>query len=261
MLVDKYGMDVVAKSAGGLGFLIMGAFAMSYLTNVLEKKQRPEVRVDGHETNSGWCLVLCGRAATYKTTANVILAQSYGPYHVWTGHQYIEKDVFKYDDAARAQIEHLVIEEMAWTSLPHKKTLDDTLCSIKEQLSGAGLNIRLAKNKTKYANVFAKPKGKWEEDLIPLAAKCIATSEAWRKFNDYLEGIEEIGLFNFEDAKRDLVLRIKREFTEQDEIEAQQELRRIHREMAGQPLADEPEEKDPDIVWIECPEEGENEEL
>ncbi|RNA41943.1 hypothetical protein BpHYR1_047419 [Brachionus plicatilis] len=108
-----------------------------------------------------------------------------------------------------------------------------------------------------YANVFGKPRGKWEEEFIPLAAKCIATSESWRKFNDYLEGIEEIGQFNFEDANREMVLKIKHEFFEQDEIEAQQELRRIHREMAGQPLADEPEEKDPDIVWIECPEEGE----
>ncbi|RNA44345.1 hypothetical protein BpHYR1_010326, partial [Brachionus plicatilis] len=42
MLVDKYGMDVVAKSAGGLGFLIMGAFAISYLTNVLEKKEKTD---------------------------------------------------------------------------------------------------------------------------------------------------------------------------------------------------------------------------
>ncbi|RNA16168.1 hypothetical protein BpHYR1_029846, partial [Brachionus plicatilis] len=176
----------------------------------LEPLRNVRVKVDGHETNSGWCLVICGKAATYKTTANLILAQSYGPYHVWTGHQYIEKDVLKYDDAARAQIEQLVIEEMAWTSLPHKKTLDDTLCS------GADLNIRLAKNKSwleglkmkikrffmsynpdniidfetlnkkinskmefkrrfyvldfdslEYANLFAKPKGKWTEDLIP----------------------------------------------------------------------------------------------
>ncbi|RNA00226.1 hypothetical protein BpHYR1_018376 [Brachionus plicatilis] len=269
------------------------------------------IKVDGHETNSGWCLVLCGKAATYKTTANLIMAQSYGPYHVNTGHQYIERDVLKYDDAARAQIEQLIIEEMAWTSLPHKKTLEDTLCSIKEQLSGAGLNIRLAKNKSsleglkmkikrffmsynpdniidfetlnkkinskmefkrrfyildfdslEYANVFAKPKGKWTEDLIPLAAKCIATSEAWRKFNDYLEGIKEIGEFNFEDTNRDLVLGIKREFTEQEELEAQDELkRRIHHEMANGPLADEPEEQDPDIIWIECPEESETEEI
>ncbi|RNA25557.1 hypothetical protein BpHYR1_036346, partial [Brachionus plicatilis] len=42
MLVDKYGMDVVAKSAGSLGFLIMGAFAMSYLTKVLEKKEKTD---------------------------------------------------------------------------------------------------------------------------------------------------------------------------------------------------------------------------
>ncbi|RNA26199.1 hypothetical protein BpHYR1_039664 [Brachionus plicatilis] len=100
---------------------------------------------------------------------------------------------------------------------------------------------------------------KWEDELVPLTAKCIATAEAWRKFNDYLEGIEEIGQFNFEDANRYMVLKIKHESLEQDEIEAQQELRRIHREMAGQPLADEPEEKDPDIVCIECPEEGEDE--
>ncbi|RNA24777.1 hypothetical protein BpHYR1_000471 [Brachionus plicatilis] len=55
-----------------------------------------------------------------------------------------------------------------------------------------------------YANVFGKPKAKWSDDLIPLAAKCVSTSEAWRKFNDYLEGIEEIGTFNFEDAIREM---------------------------------------------------------
>ncbi|RNA35846.1 hypothetical protein BpHYR1_022686 [Brachionus plicatilis] len=47
---------------------------------------------------------------------------------------------------------------MAWTSLPHKKTLDDTLCSIKEQLSGAGLNIRLAKNKSSLESLKMKIK-------------------------------------------------------------------------------------------------------
>lgn len=82
----------------------------------LELLRNVRVRVDGHETNNGCCLVLCGKAATYKTTANLILAQSYGPYHVWTGHQYIEKDVLKYDNAARAQIEQMVIEKMALTS-------------------------------------------------------------------------------------------------------------------------------------------------
>ncbi|RMZ94903.1 hypothetical protein BpHYR1_034852 [Brachionus plicatilis] len=36
---------------------------------------------------------------------------------------------------------------MVWTSLAHKKTLEDTLCTVKDQLSEAGLNIRLARYK------------------------------------------------------------------------------------------------------------------
>ncbi|RNA35837.1 hypothetical protein BpHYR1_022677 [Brachionus plicatilis] len=35
----------------------------------LELLRNVRVKVDCHETNSGWCLVLCGKAATYKTTA------------------------------------------------------------------------------------------------------------------------------------------------------------------------------------------------
>ncbi|RNA03571.1 hypothetical protein BpHYR1_036567 [Brachionus plicatilis] len=40
MLIEKYGMDVVAKSAGGLGFLVMGTVAISYLAHVLEKREK-----------------------------------------------------------------------------------------------------------------------------------------------------------------------------------------------------------------------------
>ncbi|RNA36011.1 hypothetical protein BpHYR1_033314 [Brachionus plicatilis] len=39
MLIDKYGMDVVAKSAGGLGFLVMGAVAISYLSHEVEANE------------------------------------------------------------------------------------------------------------------------------------------------------------------------------------------------------------------------------
>ncbi|RNA30225.1 hypothetical protein BpHYR1_053845, partial [Brachionus plicatilis] len=42
MLINKYGIDVVAMSAGDLGFLVMGAVAISYLTNVLEKKEKTD---------------------------------------------------------------------------------------------------------------------------------------------------------------------------------------------------------------------------
>ena len=40
ILIYKYGMDLVAKSADGLGFLVMGAAAISYLTHVLEKRMK-----------------------------------------------------------------------------------------------------------------------------------------------------------------------------------------------------------------------------
>ncbi|RNA06696.1 hypothetical protein BpHYR1_012676 [Brachionus plicatilis] len=35
-----FGMDVVAKSAGDLGFLVMGAVAISYLTHVMERRKK-----------------------------------------------------------------------------------------------------------------------------------------------------------------------------------------------------------------------------
>ena len=39
LIIDKYGMEVVAKSTGGLGLLVMVAVGISYLTNVLEKRK------------------------------------------------------------------------------------------------------------------------------------------------------------------------------------------------------------------------------
>ncbi|RNA08767.1 hypothetical protein BpHYR1_039921 [Brachionus plicatilis] len=44
-----------------------------------------------------------------------------------------------------------------------------------------------------------------------------------------MEGIEEIGQHDFTDVDRDLVLKIIREFLEQDKVEAQEELRIIHK--------------------------------
>ncbi|RNA04597.1 hypothetical protein BpHYR1_052482 [Brachionus plicatilis] len=41
-----------------------------------------------------------------------------------------------------------VVEEIQWVSVPKKITFDNTLSSIKEQLSETGLIIRLAKNKS-----------------------------------------------------------------------------------------------------------------
>lgn len=60
----------------------------------------------------------------------------------------MERDILKFDDAALAQIDSKVVEEIQWLSVPKKITFDNTPCSIKEQLSGTGLNIRLAKNKS-----------------------------------------------------------------------------------------------------------------
>lgn len=105
-----------------------------------------KIKLDAHPSNSGYACILAGKAHTYKTTICEILAMSYGQYHVWPGTQFVKEDILKYDFAARAAINAIVIEECKWLSLHKKIPLTDTLCSIKEQLSG--LNVRLAKNKS-----------------------------------------------------------------------------------------------------------------
>jgi len=114
------------------------------------------IKLAAHPSNSGYACILGGRASTYKTTICEILAQSFGPYHVWPGTQFVKEDILKYDSAARAAISTIVIEEMKWLSLTKRVTLNDTLCSIKEQLSGTGLNVRLAKNKTSIDDLILK---------------------------------------------------------------------------------------------------------
>lgn len=105
-----------------------------------------KVKLDGHKPNSGYDCIFGRHAQTYKSTMCEILAISYGAFHTWPGSQFVYTDILKYDDAARAQIDSILIVEMKWLNLQKKITLNDTLCSIKEQLSGSGLNIRLAKN-------------------------------------------------------------------------------------------------------------------
>lgn len=102
----------------------------------------------GHDTNSGVCLVLCGSALMCKSTINRVIASSLGEYHIWPGSQWIAKDMLKFDSAARQGISTIVVEEMQWIDVQHKISLDKTMCSIKEQLTGAGINVRMAKTKT-----------------------------------------------------------------------------------------------------------------
>lgn len=101
-----------------------------------------------HDSNAGVCLILCGSAMMAKSTINRIIASSLGEYHIWPGSQWIARDMLKFDTAARQGIEHIVVEEMQWIDIQHKITLDKTMCSLKEQLTGAGINVRLAKTKT-----------------------------------------------------------------------------------------------------------------
>ena len=101
-----------------------------------------------HDQNSGVCLILCGGALMCKSTINRILAESFGEYAVWPGSQWIQRDPLKFDTAARQGISTIVVEEMQWIDLQHKITLDKTINSIKEQLTGAGLDVRLAKTKS-----------------------------------------------------------------------------------------------------------------
>lgn len=99
-----------------------------------------------HPTDSGCCLILCGRAHTFKSTINRILGLSFAPYALWPGSQWVQRDILKYDDAARNGVSTIVVEEMEWVDLQHRKTLESTLNSIKEHLSGDGLDVPLAKN-------------------------------------------------------------------------------------------------------------------
>lgn len=101
-----------------------------------------------HDKNSGVCLILCGGALMCKSTINRIIAESFGDYAVWPGSQWICKDNLKFDSAARQGINTIVVEEMQWIDLQHRITLEKTINSIKEQLTGAGLDVRLAKTKS-----------------------------------------------------------------------------------------------------------------
>lgn len=101
-----------------------------------------------HDQNSGVCLILCGGALMCKSTINRIIAESFGEYAVWPGSQWIQRDPLKFDTAARQGISTIVVEEMQWIDIQHKITLEKTINSIKEQLTGAGLDVRLAKTKS-----------------------------------------------------------------------------------------------------------------
>lgn len=101
-----------------------------------------------HDQNSGVCLILCGSALSCKSTINRILGESFGEYAVWPGSQWISRDTLKFDSAARQGISTIVVEEMQWIDIQHRITLEKTINSIKEQLTGAGLDVRLAKTKS-----------------------------------------------------------------------------------------------------------------
>jgi len=101
-----------------------------------------------HDTNAGVCLILCGEAQMCKSTLNRIIASSLGEYHIWPGSQWIARDMLKFDTAARQGISTIVVEEMQWIDIQHRITLEKTMCSIKEQLSGSGINVRMAKTKS-----------------------------------------------------------------------------------------------------------------
>lgn len=101
-----------------------------------------------HDQNSGVCLILCGGALMCKSTINRIIGASFGDYAIWPGSQWIQKDALKFDSAARQGISTIVVEEMQWIDIQHRITLEKTINSIKEQLTGAGLDVRLAKTKS-----------------------------------------------------------------------------------------------------------------
>ena len=101
-----------------------------------------------HDQNSGVCMVLCGSALMCKSTINRILGHSFGEVAVWPGSQWIAKDMLKFDSAARRGISTIIVEEMQWIDIEHRVSLEKTINSIKEQLSGAGIDVRLAKTRS-----------------------------------------------------------------------------------------------------------------
>lgn len=75
----------------------------------LVKHQKPIVdflyslreKLLNHPTDSGVCLILCGKAHTFKCSINRILGHSFAPFSLWPGSQWVQKDLLKYDSAAR----------------------------------------------------------------------------------------------------------------------------------------------------------------
>lgn len=120
------------------------------LPNITILNHAKDIRTQliNHDQNSGVCLILCGGALMCKSTINRIIAESFGEYAIWPGSQWIQRDPLKFDTAARQGISTIVVEEMQWIDIQHRITLDKTINSIKEQLTGAGLDVRLAKTKS-----------------------------------------------------------------------------------------------------------------
>lgn len=102
--------------------------------------------IESMPKNTGCALILCGQSDTLKSTIARILAISYGKYSVWPGSQFIQRDMLKYDTAARQGVQTLVIEEMQWYDHAKKITIENTILHIKEQLTGSGLDIRTSKS-------------------------------------------------------------------------------------------------------------------
>lgn len=115
---------------------------------ILSHAKNLRAQMINHDQNSGVCLILCGGALMCKSTINRIIASSLGEYAIWPGSQWIQRDPLKFDTAARQGISTIVVEEMQWIDLQHRVTLEKTVNSIKEQLTGAGLDVRLAKTKS-----------------------------------------------------------------------------------------------------------------
>ena len=115
---------------------------------ILSHAQNLRTQLVNHDQNSGVCLILCGGALMCKSTINRIIAESFGEYAIWPGSQWIARDTLKFDSAARQGISTIVVEEMQWIDIQHRITLEKTVNSIKEQLTGAGLDVRLAKTKS-----------------------------------------------------------------------------------------------------------------
>lgn len=100
-----------------------------------------------NENGVGCAIILSGSADTCKSTICRIVGHLLEPFQIWTGTQWLGNDNLRWDTCNKIQAQTLITEEMKWqVSMGRGQTLEETIDSIKEQLTGAGANNRTNKS-------------------------------------------------------------------------------------------------------------------